>query len=69
MEKDLEHLVISSSSSHFFIKTNFLQHILKEATPYRCGTKICKLFLAEMLQIIKAKPDALLNQRSNLISK
>ena len=43
--------------------------VIKEAVPYRCGAKIYSLCLAEKLQIIKAKPEALLNKRSALISK
>ena len=43
--------------------------VIKEAAPYRCGARICSLCLAEKLQIIKAKPEGLLNKRSELISK
>ena len=43
--------------------------VIKEAAPYRCGARICSLCLAEKLQIIKAKPERLLNKRSELISK
>ena len=43
--------------------------IIKEAAQYRCDAKICSLCLAEKLQIIKAKPEVLLNKRSELISK
>ena len=43
--------------------------VIKEPAPYRCGARICSLCLAEKLQIIKAKPEGLLNKRSELISK
>ena len=43
--------------------------VIKEAAPYRCGAKICRLCLAEKLQIIKVKPEVLLNKRFELISK
>ena len=43
--------------------------VIKEAAPHRCGARICSLCLAEKLQIIKAKPEGLLNKRSELISK
>ena len=42
---------------------------IKEAAPYRCGARKCSLCFAEKLQIIKAKPEGLLNKRSELISK
>ena len=43
--------------------------IIKEAAPYHCGARICSLCLAENLQIIKAKPEGMLNKRCELISK
>ena len=43
--------------------------VIKEAIPSRYGAKICSLCLAEKLQIIKAKPEALLNKLSELILK
>ena len=46
-----------------------LWSVIKEAVPYRCGARICSLCLAEKLQIIKVKPEELLNKRSELISK
>ena len=43
--------------------------VIKEAASYRYGAKICSLCLVEKLLIIKAKPEVLLNKRSELISK
>ena len=43
--------------------------VIKKTAPYRCGARIRSLCLAEKLQIIKAKPEGLLNKRSQLISK
>ena len=39
------------------------------ATAYTCGMKQCHLCLSEKLAILLAKPDTLLNKRSELVAK
>ena len=44
-------------------------NVVKHATPFRSGAKVCGLCLAKTLQIMQAKPGSLLNKRSGLVFK
>ena len=65
----------STLSKHIWaLKDANTQHtvkweILKQSSPYKCGTRKCDLCLTEKLAIIKGKSEKLLNKRSEILNK
>ena len=43
--------------------------IIRQSTPYKCGTRRCDLCLSEKLEIVTNKSKHLLNKRSEMINK